>query len=437
MDLAYDYYLLASKETRIAHDGVGKTARMMVARLALGYIPPIQTNPMSLQTLFNANKTISAQEAFEILSTLSIQDQFPQAFQPLGCCFLNGTGTKVNPLQAIFWFRKSAEEFEDSIAYFNLADIYGNGLVQGVPTDTKLALSYLNKSADMGYTEAQYRIGMIYLTGEYGVGVDERTAAKWFKLSASKSHPESIWKLSQMAGLINQSELELQYQKKAADVGHVLAMRILGQKYLKQLDDPFLNVLLQKEYLDEALKYLHMAGDLGDTESLVLLGKTYNDCTKTRIKFSAAQNQNQHLPTPSNTQRSFCGDDEEGESEFQCESDEEEGESKFQCEEDEKNLAIECFERASDLGDIDATVYAAEAWYEQKQYAAALEFFEKAAGQGSTLARFFCARYCIEGFGGSQLNPEKGFQVSFNLSIMRTNFKKISINRNYWYVQTI
>ncbi|CAO3645736.1 unnamed protein product [Mucor fragilis] len=401
MELAYDYYLLASRQTKIAHNKIGKTARMMVARLALGYTPLVQEDPTLLQSLILSNKAISAEAAFDLLSTLAIQDQFPQAFQPLGCCYLNGTGTQVNPMQAIFWFRKSAEELNDSIAYFNLADIYGSGLVQGVPVDIPLALSYLNKSADMGYTEAQYRMGMIYLQGEYGVCVDERTAANWFKLSASKSHAESIWMLSQMAGLINQSELELQYQKTAASLGHVLAMRVLGQKYLKQLDVPFLNALMQQEYLEEALKYLHMAGDAGDTESLVLLGKTYNNCTKTKIKFSATNtNQHHNLPTPSNTHSSFCDD----------EDDDEEGESRFQCEEDEKNLAIECFERASVLGDIDATVYAAEAWYEQKQYAAALEFFEKAASQGSVLARFFCARYCIEGYGGSQLNPEKGFQ---------------------------
>ncbi|KAL0140525.1 hypothetical protein V8B55DRAFT_1508043 [Mucor lusitanicus] len=401
MELAYDYYVLASKQTKIAHNKIGKTARMMVARLALGYIPLAQENPTLLQGLVMSNKTISAEAAFDLLSTLAIQDQFPQAFQPLGCCYLNGTGTPVNPMQAIFWFRKSAEELDDSIAYFNLADIYGSGLVQGVPVDIPLALSYLNKSADMGYTEAQYRMGMIYLQGEYGVRVDERAAANWFKLSASKSHAQSIWMLSQMAGLINQSELELQYQKTAASLGHVFAMRVLGQKYLKQLDVPFLNALMQQEYLEEALKYLHMAGDAGDTESLVLLGKTYNNCTKTKIKFSATNtNQHHNLPTPSNTHSSFCEDDD----------DDEESESRFQCEEDEKNLAIECFERASALGDIDATVYAAEAWYEQKQYAAALEFFEKAASQGSVLARFFCARYCIEGYGGSQLNPEKGFQ---------------------------
>lgn len=393
MDLAYDYYLLASKESRIANNDVGKTARMMVARLALGDIP---LKPA--QTLIDSKKTITPEIAFETLSTLAIQDKFPQAFQPLGCCYLRGTGTSVNPVQAIFWLRKSAEEHNDSIAYFYLADLYGNGLQDYVEVDIPLALDYLNKSAQSGYAEAQYRMGMIYFHGEYGVRKDDRTAATWFKRAASESHVESIWMLSQLAGLINQSELELQYQKNAAALGHVVAMRVLGEKYLKQLEIPFLSVLMQQEYLDEALKYLHMAGDANDTEALVILGKTYNSCIKTKLKFSSVSDQ--ALPTPSNTYTSgsFCDD-------------EDEEDSRFQCEEDEKNLAIMCFEKASQLGDINGTVYAAEAWYEQKQYAAALELFQKAASQGSVLARFFCARYCIEGYGGSPLDPERGFKV--------------------------
>lgn len=408
MEYAYDYYLLASKQPKIANNKIGKTARMMVARLSLGYIP--LNNPTLLQPLFNANKTLSPEESFAILSTLSIQDQFPQAFQPLGLCYLHGTGTDMNAVQAIFWFRKSAQELNDSIALFNLAEIYtSSGGLHAVTSDVQLGLSYLGQSADMGYTEAQYRMGMIYLHGEFGIHMDERTAAHWFKLAASKLHVNAIWSLSEIAGRVQQPELELQYQKKAASLGHVVAMRVLGEKYLKQLEQaPFLNALMQQEYLEQALNYLHRASDAGDTVSLVLLGKAYNNCIKTKVKFSASSptsptNKLNHLPTPSDTHNSFTDDELPGE---------EEGESRFQCEEDEKNLAIECFERASALGDIDATVYAAEAWYEQKQYAAALEYFEKAASQGNVLARFFCARYCIEAYGGSQLNPEKGFQVS-------------------------
>ena len=417
MEYAYDYYLLASNEPKMMHSKIGKTARMMVARLALGYIPLSSTNTSLLHPLFQSGKAIPAQEAFEILSQLAIQDQFPQAFQPLGLCFMHGTGTDVNKLQAIFWLRKAAEDVNDSIAYFNLADLFMND-------DTPQALSYLGQSADMGYTEAQYRMGMIYLNGDYKVTQDDRTAAHWFKLACAQLHVESFWALSQMASRIDQHALAMEYQKKAASLGHVVSMRVLGAYYLKQLlDASFLNALTQQEYLDESLKYLHMAGDAGDTDALVMLGKAYSNCTKTKVKFSTTtfKDAPHHLPTPSDTHSSFSQDD-----------DEEEEESRFQCEEDEKNLAIECFERAAALGDIDATVYAAEAWHEQKQYAAALEYFEKAASQGNVMARFFCARYCIEGYGGSQLNPEKGFQVSWDTHNDASFFffTHQSINRN-------
>ncbi|KAI7906989.1 uncharacterized protein BX663DRAFT_494427 [Cokeromyces recurvatus] len=402
LTLAYDYYLLASKEPKIEQNKTGMTARMMVARLALGYIPSVQTNARGLQELLDTKKTICPEVAFNILSELAIQYQFSDAFQPLGVCYLNGTGTKANALQAVFWFRKSAEEFNDRIAYFNLADIYGSGLIEGISVNIRLALTYLERSAELGYTEAQYRMGMIYLHGEYDeIQVDKHKATDWFKLAESKSHPESAWMLAQMASMNHDHELELHYQRKAASLGHVFAMRVIGQKYLEQLDAPFLNApMQQQECLEEALRYLHLAGDAGDTESLIILGKAYNNCIKTKIKFSPplVTNETHQLPpTPSSTQTSLCEDNEENE-------------SRFQSEEDEKNLAIQCFERASHLGDMNATLYAAEAWYEQKQYAAALEYFEKAASQGSVLARFFCARYCIEGYGGIELNPEKGFQ---------------------------
>lgn len=58
---------------------------MMVARLALAYIPgKTQKSSALLEDLARFNKTITPTDAFEILSELCNQDQFPQAFEPLG-----------------------------------------------------------------------------------------------------------------------------------------------------------------------------------------------------------------------------------------------------------------------------------------------------------------------------------------------------------------
>jgi TPR repeat protein len=60
-------------------------------------------------------------------------------------------------MQASFWFRKAADELNDSISLFHLAEIYGSGVE--MHTDIELALAYLKKSADLGYSEAQFRMG--------------------------------------------------------------------------------------------------------------------------------------------------------------------------------------------------------------------------------------------------------------------------------------
>ncbi|KAI8997709.1 hypothetical protein BDB01DRAFT_713438 [Pilobolus umbonatus] len=407
MDSAYDYYLLASKEQKIAQTNIGKTAQLMVARLALGYVPPMLTNPDLFKNLIN--RTISFEEAFEKLYNLSTQSEFASAFQSLACCYIDGKGTEKDARHAIFWLEKSIDTLKDTTSMVRLAEIYGYGM--GAPVDYELAFSLLKKSAEMGDTEAQYKMGMVFLQGEFGMLINERTAANWLKLSAAKLHSESIYALSKITNMINDSELELQYLKNAAALGHVRSMYLLGEKYLKQLEVPFLNALMQHDYLNQALKYLHMAGEKGDTMSLILLGKAYSNCTKTKIRFSASSatliNSIDNLPTPCDSQ-GYCDDMEER------------IDAKWRAEEDEKSLAIECFEKASSLGDLDATVYAAEAWHEQKQYAAALELFEKAASQGSIIARFFCARYSIEGFGGCELSPSKGFQ---ELLICANEFK--------------
>ncbi|KAI9260151.1 hypothetical protein BY458DRAFT_516707 [Sporodiniella umbellata] len=385
---AYKYYLLASKVPGIFQSKTGMTARLMVARLVIGYIPA--ANQKALRNLENTIQSdyttaVSLEEAFETLLKLAVEDQFILAFEPLGYCYMNGLGIESNRMQALIWLQKAADGSKNGAACFHLYEIYSNR----VPVDVLLALQYLRQSADLGYTEAQYRMGMIHLRGDFGHLQDDRAATEWFKLSASQLHAPSIWTLSQMAGLIGQEDLKWQYQKSAASLGHVASMRELGQHYLTQHAAPFVNILVQQETLDQALHYLHMAANADDIESLILLGKTYNSCTKSRFKFSTLQN---HLPTPDDSQ---------------CE---EEVISQWQAEEEEKLLAIPFFEKASALGSLDATVYAAEAWHEQKQYAAALEHFQKAASQGHALARFFCARYSLEGYGGVPKDQEKGFK---------------------------
>lgn len=55
---------------------------------------------------------------------------------------------------------------------------------------------------------------------------------------------------------------------------------------------------------------------------------------------------------------------------------------------------------------------AAESWHSQQQYAAALEYYERAAQHGHLLARVMRARYRLAGLGGMESNPALGYQVN-------------------------
>lgn len=169
---AYDYYTLASQDPRIADTKVGKTARMMVARLALDDLPVAPSIDQQFKETI-----VNAKMAFEALFTLATEENFILAFQPLGTCYIYGNGTEINLDQALFWLQKSAQH-NDSAAYFHLAQLTDN--------ETE-AFEHLTKSAEMEYTKAQFKLGMAYLHGEYGVCKNKYTAISWFKRTSSTS----------------------------------------------------------------------------------------------------------------------------------------------------------------------------------------------------------------------------------------------------------
>jgi TPR repeat protein len=59
--------------------------------------------------------------------------------------------------------------------------MYFNG--RGVPQDYKEAIRLYRLSAEQGYAEAQYNLGVMYADGQ-GVAEDYAEAIKWLKLAA-------------------------------------------------------------------------------------------------------------------------------------------------------------------------------------------------------------------------------------------------------------
>ncbi|MCL4847730.1 MAG: sel1 repeat family protein [Acidobacteria bacterium] len=82
--------------------------------------------------------------------------------------------------------------FEEAAAYegraaFLLAHLYENG--RGVVPDDRMALEWLHRSVRLGYPQAQYVLGMLYLEGRPGlVTPDAEGAYRLLAAAASQGH---------------------------------------------------------------------------------------------------------------------------------------------------------------------------------------------------------------------------------------------------------
>src|SRR6476620_6546839 len=86
----------------------------------------------------------------------------------LGLRYLDGKDVPKNPVEAVKWFRKAAEQ-NLAKAQFNLAVGYYNG--EGVAKDPVEAVKWYRKAAEQNLAEAQYNLGVGYYNGE-GVAKD-------------------------------------------------------------------------------------------------------------------------------------------------------------------------------------------------------------------------------------------------------------------------
>eukprot|EP00729_Bicosta_minor_P032469 gene32469-biopygen20871 len=118
-----------------------------------------------------------------------VHDRSPGRHTPatqcnLGVIYDTGKGVEQDHVEAVKWFRKSAEAgYAD--AQFNLGNMYRIG--EGVEQDHVAAVKWYQKAAEAGNAKGQYNLGIMYHDGE-GVEQDHVEAAKWFRKSAEAGH---------------------------------------------------------------------------------------------------------------------------------------------------------------------------------------------------------------------------------------------------------
>ena len=146
----------------------------------------------------------------------------------LGHLYRSGVDVPRDPVQAVYWYRRAAEQGHDA-AQFELGVMYESGL--GVKRDPQQAAAWFRKAAAQGHARAQNQMGRAYELGR-GVRADPAEAARWYA--------------------------------KAAEQGYTPAQANLGRLYLRGLG--------VRRNITRAAKLLHQAAARRDPEALFQMG---------------------------------------------------------------------------------------------------------------------------------------------------------------------
>lgn len=111
----------------------------------------------------------------------------PENFREAGSRYYTGDGAEQNLEQAVYYFRKAAEQ-GDTTAQFWLGYCYNNG--HGVKKDMNKAAQWYEQAANYGNADAQCNLGYCYYTGN-GVEQDDNKAVYWFERAAKQGQVQA------------------------------------------------------------------------------------------------------------------------------------------------------------------------------------------------------------------------------------------------------
>ena len=107
----------------------------------------------------------------------------------LGALYSSGeSGVIQDDTQAIYWYKKAAEQGHDS-AQYNLGHKYLEG--KGVEKDITKAIAWWKKAAEQQHELAQFNLGRAYYLG-IGTQKDEKKSRHWFTQAANNGEVRSI-----------------------------------------------------------------------------------------------------------------------------------------------------------------------------------------------------------------------------------------------------
>jgi TPR repeat protein len=148
----------------------------------------------------------------------------------------------------------------DAIWQFVLAAHYKNGL--GLEQDERAALVWFQKSADQGYPEAIFYLGVMYLVGD-GVEQDEARGLRLFEESATLGYADAECTLGVFYGVgqTSKSDQELEGESPSTESSSV---------HLIRADQRFLPIDLERSFF-----WFRRAADRGLPDAQYAVGQAY------------------------------------------------------------------------------------------------------------------------------------------------------------------
>ncbi|CAC5414557.1 unnamed protein product [Mytilus coruscus] len=156
--------------------------------------------------------------------------------------------------------------------------------------EVKDAASKWIDASHLGYTKAQFNIGLCYETGK-GVKQNLRKAEKYYKLAAEDGHQQALYNLALLylkgEGCIEKNvNLAIELLQKAAEYGLGQAQTYLGVYYTEE----------ETQDLEKAVSLFQAAADQNDPEAQYFLGVCYengwgvevNECKSAELYSQAA-----------------------------------------------------------------------------------------------------------------------------------------------------
>lgn len=284
---------------------------------------------------------------------------------------------------------------------------------------------------------------MAYWRGNLDTVINLGDAVVWFTRSAAQKYAASHWALGQMALENGDQDVAIEWWRRSIDLGYAPAMRALARLLLQNtqaMNGSNGNGDHRHEELDRAMELLTEAVENGDAESLAYLGQLHQVNAIHSATSDSSSNASQHHSTTNGPPNDLAVDHhhsvvaQDNDSYMAAGGDDDEEdltELQRQKQLQEQGLATRCFEQAAEMGHVESMFLAAESWHSQQQYAAALEYYERAAHHGHLLARVMRARYRLAGLGGMESNPTLGYEVrlpkkedptEFDISLIHASF---------------